>query len=47
MDGQLSEIGIISVTTSIIEMLYPELKSFGKKVSLKYRFNIVYQFYRD
>lgn len=47
MGRQLSEIGIISVTTSIIEMLYPELKSVDKKVTSKYRFNIVYQFHRD
>ena len=33
MDRQLSEIGIIPVTTSIIESLYPELKSADKKVT--------------
>ena len=32
MDRQLSEIGNIPVTTSIIESLYPELKSASKKV---------------
>lgn len=32
MDRQLSEIGNIPVTTSIIESLYPELKSANKKV---------------
>ena len=33
MDRKLSEIGTIPVTTSIIESLYPELKSSNKKVS--------------
>ena len=33
MDRQLREIGIIPVTTSIIESLYPELKSANKKVT--------------
>ena len=33
MDRQLSEIGTIPVTTSIIESLYPELKSADKKVT--------------
>ena len=33
MNRQLSEIGIIPVTTSIIESLYPELKSANKKVA--------------
>ena len=33
MDRKLSEIGTIPVTTSIIESLYPELKSANKKVS--------------
>ena len=33
MDRKLSEIGIIPVTTSIIESLYPELKSANKKVT--------------
>ena len=33
MNRQLSEIGIIPVTTSIIESLYPELKSANKKVT--------------
>ena len=33
MDRPLSEIGIIPVTTSIIESLYPELKSADKKVT--------------
>ena len=33
MNIQLSEIGIIPVTTSIIESLYPELKSANKKVA--------------
>ena len=33
MDRQLSEIGTIPVTTSIIESLYPELKSANKKVT--------------
>ncbi len=33
MDRQLKEIGIIPVTTSIIESLYPELKSANKKVT--------------
>ena len=37
MDRQLSEIGTIPVTTSIIESLYPELKSADKKVTSKYR----------
>lgn len=32
MDRQLSEIGNIPVTTSVIESLYPELKSASKKV---------------
>ena len=32
MDRQLSEIGTIPITTSIIESLYPELKSADKKV---------------
>ena len=32
MNKQLSEIGAIPVTTSIIESLYPELKSPDKKV---------------
>lgn len=32
MNRQLSEIGIVPITTSIIESLYPELKSAGKKV---------------
>ena len=45
MDRPLSEIGIIPVTTSIIESLYPELKSADKKVTSKYRFNVVYQFH--
>lgn len=31
MDRQLNEIGTIPVTTSIIESLYPELKSANKK----------------
>ena len=34
MDRQLNEIGTIPVTTSIIESLYPELKSADKKVTL-------------
>ena len=33
MNGHLSEIGTIPVTTSIIESLYPELKSASKKVT--------------
>ena len=33
MDRQLTEIGTIPVTTSIIESLYPELKSADKKVT--------------
>ena len=33
MDRQISEIGTIPVTTSIIESLYPELKSANKKVT--------------
>ena len=33
MDRQLSEIGTIPVTTSIIESLYPKLKSADKKVT--------------
>ncbi|MDD6104053.1 MAG: hypothetical protein PUB73_05535 [Bacteroidales bacterium] len=33
MDSKLSEIGTIPVTTSIIESLYPELKSANKKVT--------------
>lgn len=33
MNRQLSEIGTILVTTSIIESLYPELKSTDKKVT--------------
>lgn len=33
MDRQLSEIGTIPVTTSIIESLYLELKSANKKVT--------------
>ena len=33
MDRQLNEIGTIPVTTSIIESLYPELKSADKKVT--------------
>ena len=33
MNRQLSEIGIIPVTTSIIESLHPELKSANKKVT--------------
>ena len=33
MNRQLSEIGTIPVTTSIIESLYPELKSANKKVT--------------
>ena len=33
MDRQLSEIGTIPITTSIIESLYPELKSADKKVT--------------
>ena len=32
MNRQLSEIGTIPITTSIIESLYPELKSADKKV---------------
>ena len=32
MDRQLSEMGNIPVTTSIIESLYPKLKSANKKV---------------
>ena len=32
MDRQLSEIGTIPVTTSIIESLYPELKSANRKL---------------
>lgn len=32
MDRQLAEIGTVPVTTSIIESLYPELKSVDKKV---------------
>ena len=32
MDKRLTEIGIIPITTSIIESLYPELKSAEKKV---------------
>lgn len=32
MDRQLSEIGIVPITTSIIESLYPEMKSADKKV---------------
>ena len=32
MNIQLSEIGTIPVTTSILESLYPELKSADKKV---------------
>ena len=35
MDRQLNEIGTIPVTTSIIESLYPELKSANKKVTWK------------
>ncbi len=34
MNRQLSEIGAIPVTISIIESLYPELKSADKKVAL-------------
>ena len=34
MDRKLTEIGTIPVTTSIIESLYPELKSADKKVTL-------------
>ena len=33
MNRQLSEIGTIPITTSIIESLYPELKSANKKVT--------------
>ena len=33
MDRKLSEIGNIPVTASIIESLYPELKSADKKVN--------------
>ncbi len=33
MDRKLTEIGTIPVTTSIIESLYPELKSANKKVT--------------
>ncbi len=33
MDRKLSEIGTIPVTASIIESLYPELKSVNKKVT--------------
>ena len=33
MKIELSEIGTIPVTTSIIESLYPELKSANKKVT--------------
>ena len=33
MDRQLNEIGTIPVTTSIVESLYPELKSANKKVT--------------
>ena len=33
MNRQLSEIGVIPVTTSILESLYPELKSANKKVT--------------
>ena len=33
MDRQISKIGTIPVTTSIIESLYPELKSANKKVT--------------
>ena len=33
MKRELSEIGTIPVTTSIIESLYPELKSADKKVT--------------
>ena len=33
MDRKLTEIGTIPVTTSIIESLYPELKSADKKVT--------------
>ena len=32
MNRHLSEIGIVPITTSIIESLYPELKSADKKV---------------
>ena len=32
MNRQLKEIGVIPVTTSVIESLYPELKSADKKV---------------
>ena len=35
MDRKLTEIGTIPVTTSIIESLYPELKSADKKVTGK------------
>lgn len=45
MNKQLSEIGTIPVITSIIELLYQELKSTDKKVTSKYRFNVVYQFH--
>ena len=34
MERKLIEIGTIPVTTSIIESLYPELKSADKKVTL-------------
>ena len=33
MNRQLKEIGAIPITTSIIESLYPELKSAEKKVA--------------
>ena len=32
MNRQLKEIGAVPVTTSVIESLYPELKSADKKV---------------
>ena len=32
MNRQLSEIGIVPITTSVIESFYPELKSADKKV---------------
>ena len=32
MNRQLSEIGAVPITTSIIESMYPELKSADKKV---------------
>lgn len=41
MDRKLSEIGIIPVTTSIIESLYPELKSANKKVTWLERQRII------